>query len=987
MRGMERVWRVWTALALLLLTLFVGQMRDTVMHAPPAPMPVVESKVRVRVQVTAPDSMHVEGVEIRAILVGEANGVTKGARTEATALTAADGSVLFAELRPGAYWFLAVPPPSSGLARASTSTLVAAEDGETQDISLELAPERLLRVRVEDEQGEPFADARLEARAEDPFPIAGATGVDGTAELRGFRGARARLRVEAVGYEPVILAAVVTRTRDEPDVVRVVLKKLGRLTVSVIGPDGTPASGASVQVASAVLWPARVTTTKPDGTALIVGLPYGSYAVRATQGDALSATDVGVVVAPGEDVKITVQMVRGQRVVVRVVEGERERYVQNARVTLVEGGLSSFPQTVSTDREGKAILGPFLGEASLSVFAEDLVGETAVRVPSPPPPELVVRLERGATIEGEIVDARGRPIEGATVRIVGTDLHGQPIDDDPRVFAFRQAHARYNTAHAMLPAGELGVIPGPVPPIPHVGASTFEPSVGSVEANAPRAEPWVSLRNGRFKAYPVTPGRVFALVRHPEFLPGQSAWIEVKPESRHNVRVVLERGGNVEGVVVDARGRPVGGALVRLASAQDGRQVLTASDGTFAFAAVASPVVLLGALSESPEEVLGRAELDVPEGTTQKVTLSLDDVRDPVVVRVEDERGHGLEFAQVTAMSMGAEVQRKVTGFSDDRGEVELRGLRGLPLVIETMAPGYAPERTEVLVAEPHLRVALSPSERVTGEVRGERGTVQNARVTLETAQGTRTVLTDADGQYSVGDLHPGAVTLRVRAEGFAEGSAHGTIRNERGRRATELPRVTLSREATASGTVVDEEGNPVSGARVAFGTVPVVLAGENTGALARVVLTDRNGEFMLGQLPEGRVSLEAYAVGIGRGRIDGVQTERGRESRGLRIVLHHEGDPQRSAPGGYGVAITLGESRGEVIVVHVVEGSQAEQAGLREHDVIESVQGIRVGSIEAARARLDGSAAEDVVVQIRRESEDGAHQRTLRIRREPVRR
>lgn len=981
---MARLRAVLVALSLLAMGLFVGQMRDTRARLPePAAAPARTDAVATVVVTAA--GQPVAGVEVRAIYTAAG-----GSRIEGTQLTDAAGRARFEGLREGAYWILALP--QAGLSRGSTSTLLSATSPQDTVIPIELAVERVLRVRVEDERGDPFPDARLEARGDDAFPIAGVTRPDGTAVLRGFRGEHARLRVEATGYELVTLPAAVTTATDaaaDVGIVRVVLKKLGRLTVVVLGPNGAKVPGASVQVASAVLWPARVATTRDDGSALLLGLPFGSYSIRATHGNDLSASDVGVAVAPGEDPKITVQLVHGQSLVVRVVEGERENAVAKARVTLVEGGISSFPQTAVTDRDGKATLGPYLGEASVSVFAEDLVGETAVRVPSPPPPELVVRLERGGTIEGEVVDGRGRPVEGATVRFVGSDLRGQPVDDDPRVFAFRIARADYNVQRPFVASGaggELGVVPGPVPPIPRTGLAA-PAAEGAPPSGDARSDPWVTRRNGRFTAHPVTPGRVFAIVRHPEFLPGQSEWIELAPDGRKEIRIVLERGGNVEGVVVDARGRPVSGALVQLASAHDGRQVVAASDGTFAFAAVASPAVLLGALPDAPDEIVGRAECVVPEGTTQKVTLTLDEARDPITVRVEDERGHGVEFAQVTALSISSAVQRKTTGFTDARGEVELHGLRGLPLTLEALAPAYAPERIAVDAAEATVRIALTPAERIEGEVRADRGgMLAGARVTVETQDGARTVVTNADGHYELGELHPGPVSVRVRADGYAEGRVRATVRNERGRRTTEMPRVSLDDEASASGTVVDEAGKPVAGARVAEGSVPVVLAGDKLPS--RVVLTDRAGQFKLGQLPAGRLTLDAYASGIGRGSIDGVTTERGREVRDVRIVLlRGDGEAPKAAPGTYGVAVTLGESRGEVVVVQVAEGSLAEQAGVRVNDVIESVQGARVTTIEAARARLDGASAEDVVLRLRTEVDGENRATTVRVRREPVRR
>ena len=82
---------------------------------------------------------------------------------------------------------------------------------------------------------------------------------------------------------------------------------------------------------------------------------------------------------------------------------------------------------------------------------------------------------------------------------------------------------------------------------------------------------------------------------------------------------------------------------------------------------------------------------------------------------------------------------------------------------------------------------------------------------------------------------------------------------------------------------------------------------------------------------------------------------------------------------------MTLGETSEprDVVIVAVAEGSEAERAGLVPGDVVVDIDGTRVGTIEAARRRLSGPVADDVVVRVRR----GERVEVFRVGREAVRR
>ena len=184
-----------------------------------------------------------------------------------------------------------------------------------------------------------------------------------------------------------------------------------------------------------------------------------------------------------------------------------------------------------------------------------------------------VALLRGATLRGDVVDARGFPIDGASIEVIGTDAFGLTIAQTPLLSAFQNTHFDWSLGGplALIPAGELGVMPGPVPPIPppgvriEAGADLF-----AIPEDAPREpiEPWVTRSDGSFVAKPVTPGRVRALARHPDYVEGASEAVLLGPGGEARVKIVLLQGGTLAGRVLDDRGIPVARAEIEAASAK-----------------------------------------------------------------------------------------------------------------------------------------------------------------------------------------------------------------------------------------------------------------------------------------------------------------------------------------------------------------------------------------------------------------------------------
>ncbi|HSQ64108.1 MAG TPA: carboxypeptidase regulatory-like domain-containing protein, partial [Polyangiaceae bacterium] len=809
------------------------------------------------------------------------------------------------------------------------------------------------------------------------------TDAQGRAEVGRLGEAPWVVTVRAPGYDETTARGV----RDGA-ALKLTLRRLGSITVTVVDAANVPVKSARVRIAGASLWPAREGRTGEHGMVKLAGLFAGSYALRATFETQASPIELGLMLSSGENKELTLHLAPGRMVVVHTTDGEADdaEDVSGARVVLAEGGLSPFPIEGVTGRNGRVSLGPIAqGQATLSARADGYVGR-AVSVPEPLTGEVRVVLARAGAVVGRVVDARGFPIGGATVELIGNDFAGQPIDDDPRQAGFRDAQfaATVSGPAPLVPAGDLGVVPGPVPPIPHGPVMSF--GAGPQVTSASLAEPWVSAGDGTFRASPATPGRVRVLVRHPEYVEAWSDVVTVPAGGEAHVEVVLRAGGSVEGRVLDPQGRPVVGARVELLAVHGTleRSARSSSDGTFAFAAVPKDVSLDVYADDEATAPALRTTLTVVDGERKEVTLTLPGARETVRYRVRDDRGYPVGAAQVSLTSLDVVSPLRETSFSDANGEGQLAGARGLPSRLEVSAPGHAPKVLTLDAAPADLDVTLSPAASLSGTVRDRRGgdPVADAEVVLYGAAGVRHLRTDAAGAFSAADLAPGPSRVRVSAKGYAPAERAITVAADE--RPQTLAPIDLGVEGGVDGEVLDARGDPVQGARVAKDRVPVYLA--SSAPPEGIAITDARGRFHLGGLGDGSVSLEAYAPEVGRGRTDGVAIQSGRTTSRVRIVLHPEGGATTAPAASATVAVTLGETSGdphEVVVVLVADGSEAERAGLLAGDTLLEVDGAAVHSLEAARTRLNGPQTLDVLLTLRR---DGKTLR-LRVGREPTRR
>jgi hypothetical protein len=898
-------------------------------------------------------------------------------------LTEEHGEGCFARVPRGSLWVLA---DAAGRARASTHVVLDAD----RRLSLELPVAARLEVTVTDELGAPLPRATVLVTASDPLPYGALSNESGKVNFEWLSPAPFAVRVSAPGYESALRQGV---TLD----FTVALRRLSGIDVRVVNADGSAAGNANVLIAGSALWPARRAETDAVGLARIRGLSAGSYDLRADRGDDVSPALIGFELGRGAQETVTLRLERGRRVVALVTDGEGESpvVVPNADVVLVEGGLGSFPLHGRTGNDGTVRLGPIArGPATLAARATDFVGSPLVPVPDPLTDSVRVPLTRGATLRGDVVDAHDRPIPGASIEVVGTDRFGLPISESPFTNRFRAGHFEWTLSGppGLIPAGELGVMPGPVPPIPPAGAVLVPPG-GTLPTTAfsgmPEIAPWVTDGTGQFLARPITPGRVRALVRHPEYVEGASEVVTVGVGGEAKVKIVLLQGGSLEGRVVDERDFPVAGVEVNLVAERGTfeRSTITATDGAFAFAAVPAAVIVSVTRPEDRARVGVRKRVTIAEGGRERVELVLPNPRDSVRIVVIGERDAPVELAEVRVTSLDPDSPRRSTLFTDEAGVAELPDALGLALRIVVEAPRFATLERSVEKAGEELRLRLDPGVQLSGRVTAVRGrqSVAGALVTLRFGSTRKSTLTDGDGMYRFSGVPETRVELSASHPDFAEASLSADVkRTGRLDRPFEVDALDLSEPGEVEGRVIDTNGQPVEGARVTLGLAPSFLP---AGTLpSGVALSDPSGEFVLRGLKPGQHRLGALSPGVGRGHVDGVEVSAGRATRGITITLDEratDDEPLAQA----GLAITLAErgsgSALEVVVAAVATGSEAERGGLQAGDVLLHVDGAALASMADARARISGRESSDVLLEIRRE---GAPLK-LSVRREAVRR
>ncbi len=684
--------------------------------------------------------------------------------------------------------------------------------------------------RIVDRLGRPLGGAQVTARPEVGGAILSAsTGEDGRFVLAAQPG-EWRVRVEAAGFQTEELRHV---TVPEDGLELALARQLA--LEGLVRAHGRPVAGADVQIAGPS--PTRATRSGPDGAFSFRDLPEGNYALRAThehEAAFLDAVAVGLGPRPQDGVGrddpdagagvLTVELQAATQVQGRLLE-RSGRAIAGGEVTLSEATAALLERKVPTASDGSFRFEAVLpGSYAIAGRAAGYFGSEShdLEVPSLKWVTVDLRLERGAVVEGVVVDEQGKPVTGAQIEIAGEGLDGAPV-------AVSAAGQAGESSARLEPAGELGILRGPIPFPPQVAAAPSRDARAAGEAQG-----FVTDGKGAFRLIGLPAGKLVVAVSHPDYARGASVPAVVGQGATTSVRVVLAHGETVRGRVLSDRGDPLAGAELFA----DGR-TLAVSDarGEFEVAHVAHGLTLTARLpgylpSTRP----------VQPGAREAVELTLQRAEGRLGGVVVDDRGTAVAGAKI---ELHAAVVPPRQAATDRAGHFQLDALGPGPYRVKVTSPDFAPLLVEDVAPGDDARFALLTGGGLAGEVRDARtgALPDGARVELIDGSATRP-LPLKRGHFEATGLPAGKQTLSASAPGYV------TVTRE-----VEVPAGDHPREVTVRDLTIDlDRGGAILGhARGADGD-PLAGAPITCGALH--TRTDARGDFRLDGVPPGSATV-----------------------------------------------------------------------------------------------------------------------------------
>jgi carboxypeptidase family protein len=754
-----------------------------------------------------------------------------------------------------------------------------------------------------------------------------ATGKDGRFVVQGLVAGRYRLRVSGPGLVPAEVRYVPVPS----DEARIVVARQVSVDGKVVD-GGVAAPNAMVGLRGEAIGGVLEQKVDAKGEFHFANLPEGRYQVYAWQA-ALAARAVRVNrLGAGPFTPVELRLEAATIVVGRVVDRE-EGVGLIAAVELRPSGDDQAPRYARSGDDGVfRIEGVPNGTWIADAFAPGYASSGGVELQAGRGvPELA--LTRGGTIEGQILDGEGKPIEGAAVRaLVGgagaggdasaTDAgaveQSAAVDQDKlRRFSGRIAAAAAAATGAatvaaanggdpdLLPRGELGVTVGPIPPIPPAGAQVARPASidtsaagGNVLVGEPpplaatdpaRASIWVTGPDGRYRIRGAPRGKATVLALASGYAEGRSKQVTIElGQTITKIDIVLTVGTMIAGRVLDGRGAPVAGAQVSVVPDVGGGRLdaFTDGEGKYRIGPVSGAVELSatayghGVARKKLELAAGRGS--VPAERQEDLVLAVADAM--LAGTLDDATGAPVAGGTLEIVGGAGEGRRAVTGAD---GTFSLDMLPSGPVRLRIVHPDYPPAEVDAVAATgtpARVRLRLPLGGAVEGVLLDAYSGAGLAGIAVsgEGPGGSTTdATTDKDGRWRLGPLAPGHWRVTVAQPGYRPLARELDVPAARAPGVTSVRdvRLDLARGAMVGGTVRDGRGQRIANATV---TVQAVDGGSSGGAAEGI--TDAAGEFRIRDCPTGELSIGA-SRGTERGTIR-VTIRPGDEVLGLAIEI-----------------------------------------------------------------------------------------------------
>jgi hypothetical protein len=716
--------------------------------------------------------------------------------------------------------------------------------------------------------------------------VAHATGADGRFVIEGLAPGRFRLRVTGAG----ILPAEVRYVPVPSDEARIVVARQVAIDGTVTD-GGKPVANASVGLRGDAIGGTIELRTNAAGAFQFANLPEGRYQLFAWQA-ALAARTVRVArLGAGPFGPVELRLEAASIVVGRVIDRDEGTGLV-AAIELRPSGDDQAPRYVRSGDDGVfRIEGIPNGRWIADAFVPGYLSPGGIELTAGRGvPEIA--LTRGGAIEGRVLDADGHPVAGASVRSLTagqnpTEVSADVDRDKLRRFSGRTAapvplssSGALDTDPQFVARGELGVLVGPIPPIPPPGAHVAQTAVAvdpSLAGEPPplpvdpdRASIWTTGPDGVYRIRGLASSKVTVLANAAGFAEARSRQVAIEPRQViTRVDLVLTPGTLIVGKVTDQHGAPVIGAQVAATSVGAGGAGSHDAVGTTldAFSDDAGeyklgPVtgaIALHASAYGHGDARRTIELAPARGRTPA------ERREDLVLAVADATVAGLLEDATGATVAGAHVD-VVGGVGDGRHAVvaadgtfaiDLLPAGRLRLHIEH--PAYPPDDVDVVAAsgnQPRARLRLPLGGGVEGALLDAASGAPIASVTLAAsgpANSLAEASTDKVGRWKLGPLKPGRWRIAIKLPGYLAQTREldVPVAHAPGGTSVRDIRIELARGSLLGGTVRDNRGQRVAAAHV----VATATTGAGTSCEGN---TDGQGEFRIHDCPTGDLAVFA---------------------------------------------------------------------------------------------------------------------------------
>jgi protocatechuate 3,4-dioxygenase beta subunit len=555
-----------------------------------------------------------------------------------------------------------------------------------------------------------------------------------------------------------------------------------------------------------------------------------------------------------------------------------------------------------------------------------------------------LRLIPGRSRDVRVVDAAGKPVAGAWVRIgdprwtVGATaadgLLTIPLSGREKVKITVVAGDRTLNGY-VEPTRETDKGPKEMrlPAVQTLSGRVVSALDGHPVAGALvwSGDPGAFRRAGADGAYRLdaAPGRELSMTGAAAgFFEQETAW-PVQDGDRRAPTIALEPALTLAGTVVDEQGSPVAGVEVKARLQRGSRPSSAAGWGsggtaiTSAAGAFRIPTLFAGVIHEIKLNRRGYAPTtaSVPPlepgrpAAPLRLVLSRGRTGFGRVVNQTDQPVAGATVVLEPAVSGDRMIQigpgdggSRIEATAGADGRFEIPGLPSGTFDLTARGPGFAPITVPGLtVPEGGGRLDLGTIALVRGvalegfvvsasgkPVEGAKITVANAADAAKdpfagfrsSADSPPAAITGQDGFFRVEDRREGeTVDVAVERSGFAPGSAPGV------RVPSEEPvRIVLKPTSAVEGRTVDPDGKPVAGARIYLNPTGPAAMGSGfvifTSDSMREAISGDDGAFRIEDVAPGSFELKAQAPGRQSAERSNLEVAGGQDLQGVEVVL-----------------------------------------------------------------------------------------------------